>query len=76
MNDILADWKETRFVFYKHPTIINSCEFSVLLLDYVFWAEHIPDLEEWCQKYNCSWSGMVVNVPDERTLTIFVLKWS
>jgi hypothetical protein len=71
-DDIFADWKTERFIIadYEHrpPHIVILCDFS-------FWSENYSELSEWSVKNKCELTGMVVTIPNEVTLVLFVLRW-
>lgn len=48
----------------------------IFLADYVFWARHESDLHYWCTLTRSNFMGMTVTVPNEQTLSMFILKWS
>lgn len=51
-------------------------ENKIFLTDFVYWAENEEKLREWCELHNCEFAGMGINLPDEYTLTLFLLTWS
>jgi hypothetical protein len=73
-TDILADWKNSRFVL-ADPALGNA-EFTVVLSDYVFWIGNYEDLKTWCLAHGGDVHGMTVDLADEKTLSLFVLRWS
>lgn len=48
----------------------------IFLADYVFWARHESELQSWCTLHLSNFMGMTVTVPNEQTLSMFILKWS
>jgi len=76
MTDLFKEWKEKRFVVYKDKLIDPNYEFCVVLTDNQYWIENNEALTKWCYNHNCTWTGMVVNIPDEKMLSWFILRWS
>lgn len=50
--------------------------FIVMLSDIGFWVNNYDALSEWCNQCNSKVMGMTVELPDEKTLTAFTLRWS
>ena len=48
----------------------------IFLTDYVFWARHESELQSWCRLNLSNFMGMTVTVPDEHTLSMFLLRWT
>ena len=48
----------------------------IILSDFGFWADNTDALQKWCEEHGGSVEGMTVNIPDDRTLTAFCLRWS
>lgn len=62
--------------FVVIPTnLLEGNEKMIILADYNHWAVYEDDLRQWCNENNSSFVGMTVTVPNERTLTAFLLKW-
>ena len=74
-NDVLADWKKHKFIGVG-PYLADGIERLVILTDIGFWAEHIDELNEWCDQYGATAAGMTVAFPDDQTMTAFYLRWS
>lgn len=75
MNDIFESWHNQRFIVT--PTyLLEENEILIVLTDINFWAENIDNLVDWCAVNNCKPQGMTVSVPNEKTLTLFTLRWS
>jgi len=53
-----------------------SIPFIVMLSDIGFWVNNYDALSEWCNQCNSKVMGMTVELPDEKTLTAFTLRWS
>jgi hypothetical protein len=62
--------------FIIAPDVLVDKEKLVILVDYQYWADHVGELIEWCGERGAVTQGMTVVVPDEMTLTEFVLRWS
>lgn len=65
-----------RFFYTKNYNLKFLGQTLIFLTDYKFWTDHEQELFEWCKLHSCTFSGMTVGVPDEQTLSLFVLKWS
>jgi len=74
-KDILAHWKETRFIIAPDDLVEDEV-ILIVLSDYRYWADHQDALSVWCQQHNAQVQGMTVVLPDEATLTAFVLRWT
>lgn len=73
-DDIFHSWKEHRFVIA--PEVLVDREQLVILTDISYWLAQFDELKIWCDNNNCAMEGMTVVFPDEKTLAMFVLKWS
>jgi hypothetical protein len=74
-KDILADWKTSKFVLVD-TRFHDGNEHIILLSDFNYWAENEPVLSKWCNQNNCRIEGMTVSIPDDKTLTMFMMRWS
>lgn len=78
-DDIFADWKNKKFVVTKNFVYEHSLtpqfELLIVLAALGFWAEHVEDLDQWCKDNNAKREGMTVLIPDQKTLTLFALRW-
>jgi hypothetical protein len=78
MTDILAHWKIKKFVVTEN--CLKPCDdqnqILIVLTDFNFWVTNHNDLRKWCEENNGKVEGMTVLLPDQRTLTAFMLKWS
>jgi hypothetical protein len=72
-EDLFSDWRGKRFVMLEHALFGR---WTMILTDYTFWADELEALHEWCDDYGANPSGMVVEFPDEQTLTLFALRWA
>lgn len=75
-GDIMADWKNARFVIADGNWAEFNCKHMIVLSDLAFWAEHAGQLRDWCEQHSCQHEGMTVSVPDDVTLTLFNLRWA
>lgn len=48
----------------------------IMLGDIGYWVDNYEQLQNWCQEHSAEVVGMTVNIPDERTLTAFCLRWA
>lgn len=71
----MDDWSSRRF-FVAPNYLLDEEEILIVLTDINFWAENLEDLINWCKNNQCENKGMTVEVPDQKTLTMFVLRWS
>jgi hypothetical protein len=75
MTDIMQDWKDRRFVVADRA--LGFEDTVVVLTDYQYWANHVDELIEWCRATpGITNEGMTVICRDERSLTLFLLRWS
>lgn len=75
MTDIFHHWKENKFIVVS-PCLTDDQAKMVILTDTKFWANHWLALTTWCSQHGAVNTGMTVTFPDEKTLSIFCLKWS
>lgn len=87
MGDIFAAWKRSRFIvadpelfsFRTEDFIFGShttYKHHVILTDVAFFAEHMDKVDAWCEQNACKANGMTVAIPDDKTLMLFILRWS
>lgn len=74
MTNILADWVGRKFVIADN--LYNDSQYVVVLTDFKYWISVSDELLLWCEKNNCTKQYVTVNIPDEKTLTLFYLRWS
>jgi hypothetical protein len=71
-----------KFIVCPKTVAFPSCQADhwVLLIDYVYWDEHITELEEWCDATLAngkeSITGMSLEFSTNQEVTFFVLRWS
>lgn len=75
-NDIMAEFKNSRFVVAPADLLENPGEHVVILSDYNFWNDHYDELQDWVKQNNGFVQGMGLILPDAQTLTAFCLRWS
>ena len=78
-KDVFADWKNQRFVIApKHTFVDDNTDFKhlIVLTDIKFWVLATDDLNRWCEENNCRSKGMTVEIPSDRELTLFCLRWA
>lgn len=73
--DILAEWKNKRFVIVDSK-LHDYSKHVILLSDYKYWSDNMLELVEWCSNNNCKLKGMTIEIPNDSLLTIFLLRWS
>lgn len=74
-DDVFGDWKSNRFIIAP-GYLTDSKEHLIVLTDVGFWNTHYEELKDWCDEHLADTQGMTVAVPNERILTLFVLRWS
>lgn len=74
-DDILEDWKKSRFVVVESAFIDIADGNLIILTDIVYWNEHYDELGDWCEKNGAEVCGMTVICSDP-VLTVFLLRWS
>ena len=76
-NDIFADWKNQRFAVAPQYSFSDyNCKHLIVLTDLRFWTLASDDLDRWCEENNCKTKGMTVEIPSDRELTLFCLRWA
>ena len=73
-EDLMAGFKNKKFVIA--PDDLGFTPTMIVLTDFTFWTNNYTELGDWCGAHQCRLSGMTVDIPDEKTLTLFCLKWS
>lgn len=73
--DILADWKNQRFVVADN-IIIGYSEIVIILCDITFWNNNYNALAEWCDAHGVKLAGMTVELDTQEQLTLFCLRWA
>ena len=74
-DDILADWKNSRWIVasgWNH----DEDKIIVVLTDFEYWAEHAEEMLEWCRNNGAVSKGMTIDLENEDMLTLFTLRWS
>ena len=74
-DDIFADWKLNRFIVAE-SALHDDEGHLIVLSDFAFWTLEIDNLIEWCYNNKCKQEGMTVLIPTDKTLTMFILRWS
>ena len=75
-QDILANWKNKRFVMVEHALFdLPPKRQLVVLTDVSYWNEHYEELKEWCDINGGIVEGMTAQF-DEDVATLFALRWS
>ena len=78
MTDIFHDWKKNRFIVAPEFAYDLGKDFKhvIVLTDIAFWAKEVDNLVPWCLENGCRTQGMTVEIPDDKILTLFCLRWS
>lgn len=75
-NDVMAEFKNVRFVVAPADLLENPGEHVVILSDFEYWNDHYDELQDWVKQNNGFVQGMGLTLPDAPTLTAFCLRWS
>ena len=75
-NDVMAQFKNRRFVIAPADLLENPGEHVVILSDFEYWNDHYDELQDWVKQNNGFIQGMGLTLPDAPTLTAFCLRWS
>jgi len=65
-----------KFAITKNHFVDNKSINLVLLVDFKFWAQNENELKIWCEHNNCIHKGMVVLIPNDIILSLFILRWT
>lgn len=76
MTDIMAEFKNRRFIVAPNYLLEDRSEHVIILSDISFWAEHYDQLQAWCEQHDAAVQGLGVTLPDSETVTLFCLTWS
>ena len=77
-EDIFKEWRHQRFVVAPRDIFGNAdpFEYIIVLSDIEYWHKNWKTLEEWCKDNQSEILGMTVNIPNEKTLVMFILRWT
>lgn len=75
-DDIMAEFKNRRFIVAPNHLLDNPGEHVVILSDFEYWNDHYDELQDWVKQNNGFIQGMGLTLPDAPTLTAFCLRWS
>ena len=76
MPTVFDNEHRKRLVVVQGVNLDPGYEHSVILSGFDFWDEHYEELLDWAEIYRCEVKGMVVSIPDDATLNLFVLRWN
>lgn len=65
----------SKFIFTKKEILDDNNTHLIFLTDYVFWSKYDQQLQDWCREHGCYFTGMTVDVPNEHTSLLFILRW-
>lgn len=71
---MLKEWKNRKFISSTED-VADGFKHLIILLDFNYWVKHTDNLEKWCKDYGCKREGLTVSIPDDKTLTLFYLRW-
>lgn len=67
----------SRFIVTEGYTAARGYHNTVVLKDLKYFEEHKAEFAEWCTQFSCVQEGNFgLSVPDDDTLTMFILRWS
>lgn len=72
---MLREWKNRKFISSPEDAA-DGFKHLVILLDFNYWVASMDALEKWCDHYECKREGLTVSIPDDKTLTLFYLRWA
>ena len=76
MIDVFQSWRENRFIVAS-PDLVYDDDPVVILTDVEFWANHIDELNDWCNNTpGVKHQGMTLVFNHNPALTLFLLRWS
>ena len=75
MTDIMSDFKDAKFAVLDNDFDYRF-KHLVVLCDIAYWNANYNELKDWCDENECEVMGMTVNVPNDRRLFVFILRWS
>lgn len=74
-KDVLANWKNCRFARVDFE-LLEQPDIMIVLTDVAFWNAHFEELKDWCDENDCEIQGLTVKFNNEKSLLLFVLRWS
>lgn len=74
-KDVFESWKDQRFIIAP-SVLVEGTGKLIVLTNIAFWNEHYEKLKDWCDAHQSETIGMTVEVPNEETLLLFVLRWA
>lgn len=75
MTDIFESWKSAKFI-NATDVYVKSDGIMLVLTNIEYWSDHYEELQDWCKAHGGKVVGMTVELPDERTFILFILKWA
>ena len=76
MSIVMDNWNQKRFIVTEND-YEDSFDHLILLSDIAYWNSRYEDLVAWCRDNRSEVLGMtIVNIPDDDTLTLFILQWA
>jgi hypothetical protein len=75
-DDVFADWRNKKFVVTDKQIFEIEEGHLIILIDYVFWEDHMGELEDWCQCNGGKIQGMTLTLPTDQVLSAFLLRWA
>ncbi len=48
---------------------------TAIVADYVFYTDNSAEIDQWLQDRNCERKGMVIKFNNEKTKTMFIMRW-
>jgi hypothetical protein len=59
---------KSRFIF--------TTDISALIADYMFYTVNADEIDQWLEDRGCERTGMVIKFKDEKTKTMFIMRWA
>jgi len=77
-KDVFEPWRGSRFIIAPgHLVDVDDpFQYIIILTDIAYWHENWEKLQQWCEEYNSEILGMTVNIPDDKMLVLWTLRWS
>ena len=73
--DIMEDFKNNKFIVQEIEDDLYFKHF-VVLCDVGYWYTNYEELMNWCDENDSEILGMTVNIPDDKRLFLFILRWA
>ena len=68
--------QNNKFIVSNYTSNNHNGKYIVFLSDYEYFSDNETKLTKWCDEHKCFFKGMIVVIPDSKTLSTFLLAWS